>query len=544
MSEPEADLVAGRQAEGTAFVRGAAVLAAASLLSRAIGAIYRIPLYAVIGSQGFGLFQMAYPIYNVVLTVSALGVNVAVSRLVAERLAVRDSVGARQVFQTATLMLGVGGLGFAILLLAAARPLSVYVARDPRSFLSFAAIAPAVVFVALESAVRGLFQGFQIMTPTAVSQVVEQLVRVATMFALALLLLPYGVSAAAAGAAFGAVSGGLVGFAYLLWRYRQERERLWGTAPPSGITRARRAVAWDILELSLPISLAGAFMPLISMLDLVLVPARLAAAGFTAHTVTALYGDLTGAAIPLVYLPAVVTWALALSLVPAIAQARANNQLEQVRTRAAAGTRLTVLLTLPAAVGLWVLARPLAVGLYHNPAVAAPLAAMAPAALFFSLQQVTSAVLQGLGRQSLPVRHLAVATVAKVVLGWVLIGTPSIGIRGAAYSTVAALALAASLNLWQVDRLTSGRLAFLRGLGRPALAAAVMGAAAAGTYGALLVTTGHHLASLAAAVLAGALVYLVILALVGGLHRRDLELVPGIGGRLADLLIRLRLLRD
>ncbi|HHV61939.1 MAG TPA: oligosaccharide flippase family protein, partial [Firmicutes bacterium] len=201
------------------FVRGAAILAVAGLANRVVGAISRIVLPAMIGDEGMGLFQMAYPIYSMFLVFSTAGVPVAVSKLVAEQAARGNRRGTHHILKIATSILAFTGIFSTAVLFMAAGYLSRVVLKDPRAVYSIYATAPAVLILSVMSGFRGYFQGLQRMETSAVSQIGEQLVRVFFMIGLAYVLLPRGIEYSAAGAAFGAVAGGVAGFAILLVAY-------------------------------------------------------------------------------------------------------------------------------------------------------------------------------------------------------------------------------------------------------------------------------------------------------------------------------------
>ena len=193
------------------FIRGAAILAVAGVIVRFIGAAMRIILAALMGDEGIGLYQMAYPIYSSLLAISTAGIPVAVSKLVSENIALKDFREAMRVFRIALSILSMSGLAIALALLLSAEFLAVNVIEEPRAVYPLLAIAPAIFFVTVMSALRGFFQGQQKMLPTAASQFVEQIGRVVVSLVLTVVLLPVGLEFAAAGAAFGAVVGGVVG---------------------------------------------------------------------------------------------------------------------------------------------------------------------------------------------------------------------------------------------------------------------------------------------------------------------------------------------
>ncbi|MGE5561124.1 MAG: putative polysaccharide biosynthesis protein [Chloroflexota bacterium] len=523
------------------FLSEAFILAVAGLISRVLGAIYRVPLTRLIGQEGLGLYQLAYPIYVTILQVSTSGINIAISKLVAERVALKNIRGARRVFETALIMLAVIGAAGALLLFLAAGPISANLHRDSRSYFAIIALAPAIFFVALMATFRGFFQGFSRFTPTALSQVTEQLMRVFTALTLGYLLLPRGVEYAAAGASFGASAGAFLGLSLMVLLFFRGGRKLLRQPGAEYGTERRRYLAKRILALSIPISLAAIVLPLMTFIDSVVVPLRLSALGLTAERVTALYGQLTGMAMPVINMPTVVTFAFGLSLVPAVSTAFAYRDLAKVRQEAAQGARMTVLLTMPAVAGLFVLATPIMKLLYDVPEAGRVLAAVAPGLLFLALQQTTSGVLQGLGRTDLPVRHLMVGALTKTAVTCVLTAMPRFGITGAAIGSVTGFLVAASLNIASVVALVGFDFRLGEMVLKPAVAITGMGISVRGFYFLTVDRLGNDLATLAA-IGVGVLAYLALMLVIRGFKRRDFEIVPRFGDRLADRLQRIGLI--
>jgi len=528
-------------------------LTAAGLISRLLGAGYRLPLASFLGDEGIGLYQMAYPIYTTILSLSTAGIPVAISKLVAEKMADGDKPGAYRVFRISLFILTVVGLVSSIALLLGAHYLAQHILRDPRAYYAVVGVAPAIFIVSVMSAFRGFFQGFQTMLPTAVSQVIEQIVRVATVFGLAIYLLPRGIEYAAGGATFGAVTGALASLFFLLivyWPWRRWFARLPGRTVPAA-EESSGQIIYRIVTLAVPISLGALVLPLMQTLDTVIVPSRLQIAGFNVNDATALFGQLTGMATPLINLPSILTVALATSLVPAISEALALRNYQAAQRRTYTGIRITLLLFLPAMAGLYLLADEICFMLYKNAAAGIPLAILAIGGVFLGLQQTTSGILQGTGRTILPVRNLLVGAVGKVIVSYVLTGIPSLGIRGAAIGTVTGFLLASSLNLYEAKRHIRFTADWREMLLRPLLAVGSMALAVRPVYGVFFELAGAYGFSLrlqvAAAVLpaiaVSALVYGVALLLVGGVTSEDLALFGTGQGRIWDLLRRIGLLR-
>ena len=504
-----------------AFWQGTGLLLLGGVLSRVLG-LYRLLLPRLLGPEGVGLYHMAYPAYALTLAIATGGLPVAVSRLVARSAARGAHREAQRILQVATVVLLLLGLLGGAALLAAAPWLAVHVAKDARAAFAIAAIAPAVALVAVMSALRGYFQGYQEMAPTAISQVVEQLARVAAIIGLAVILRPLGVAFGAAGAAGAAGIGALAGVLVLLALRRARRL-------PRGGARGMpaRRILTELLGLALPITVTGLGVPVMQLLDLAVVPAALEQGGYAAGRRTGAYGVLSGYAMPLVALPAIISGAIAVALVPAVAAATAQRDHAgaQALTRDALAAAWRWLL--PAAVGLFLLGGPI-VRLFFGSAAAAPsLAALAPSALLFGLGQVAAAGLQGYGYTWRPLVHLALATAVKLVLSILLVA--NMGIVGAGLATSAAYFVWTSLNLVALGRLTR----------QPALGRwALPPVAAASGMSLILRLLGTPVGGLQTliAVAAGATAYVLLLGLAGGFGPGEREALRGISLRARSML--------
>ena len=522
---------------GRRFLQGALILTVAGVVVKIIGSLNWIFLSWVLGGEGIGIYQIAFPLYLLALSISDAGIPVAVSILTAERAALQDYRGAQRVFRLSFLLLAVTGFALSLLLYFGADWLIGHrVIRDARAYYSIIALAPAIFLVTLLSSFRGYLQGWQMMTPTAVSQIVEQLLRVFTMLVFAHYLLPRGLEYAAGGASMGAGVGALGALGVLVWYYcrlqRKLHEKMQLTPVPAESMElvSSRKLLGRIAALALPVSLSSLMLPVVANLDLFIVPLRLEAAGFTVGQATERFGYLTGMAVPLVNLATIVTASLAISLVPAISHAKSLNDSREVMYRTAGAMRLANLTTVPFTVLLCLLAEPVVNMIYHAPGAAGVTQVMAGGIFLLGLHQVTTGVLQGLGRTSIPVINMGLAAVVKVALNWVLTAIPSLGIQGAGLATLADLGVAAGLNLYFVYRYT-GYCFPCGDLLKNVLAAAVMGIFVHFAYGPLLGVLGIHFIAVALVSRAGGLIYIAAMLATGGLIRRDLARIPFIGPR-------------
>lgn len=514
------------------FLKGTLILTISSIVVKVIGAMNWILLSRVLGGEGIGLYQMGFPIYLMAITVSSAGIPVAISIITAEKVAQNDFRGAERVFRVTLRLLFVTGLVFSMALFFGAQKLIDWkFIRDARAFYSIIALAPAVFFVTFLASFRGYLQGWQIMTPTACSEITEQLVRVVTMLFFASYFLPRGLAAAAGGASMGAGAGAFCALLVLLFFYHRLKKDLKAKRElqnPAVVQETSSSIISRLLKLALPVSLTSLMLPIVANLDLLIVPQRLEVAGFDVRHATELFGYLTGMAVPLVNLSTIFTAALAISLVPAISEARALGWQENIRHKTSVAFRVAMIVTFPCFMGLFCLAEKVAGLIYNAPGAAPAIQAMSIGIVLLGMHQVSTAVLQGMGRTSIPVVNMIVACVAKVCLNWTLTAIPWLGIRGSAMATVADFGVAALINMYFVYKLTGYKLD-ASGVIKPLAAAGVMGIA---VQGILYTASGFGGWVLMLCMAVAVIVYTLVLTAIGGLTKEDLESLPYLGNRI------------
>ena len=309
--------------------------------------------------------------------------------------------------------------------------------RDSRAYMSVVALAPTVFFVTFLAASRGYLQGWQRMTPTAVSQIVEQIFRVITMVVLADLLLPWGLDYAAAGASLGALAGAVTGLIVLVYfhiKLNRDIDAKYGTnlqPTPQTKNESTFSIIRRMFKLALPVSAASIMLPVVSNLDLMIVPQRLEVAGYSVRQATELFGYLNGMAVPLVNLATILTASLAVSIVPAISEARALKDTARIYRQTAAAVRISNFVCFPAFVIIFFLATPISSLIYNAPGAGPAVMISAVSIILLGLHQVSTGVLQGLGHTTIPMVNMILAAAAKVALNWTLTAIPEFGIMGA-----------------------------------------------------------------------------------------------------------------
>lgn len=273
------------------FMKGAAILAVAAFITKLLGAIYKIPYQNITGNEGMFVYQQVYPLYSTLLTVATAGFPIAVSKLVSERLAWGDEEGAQRIFRVTSVILSLSGLVMFFLLYGGAPVVAGWMGSRELLTLPIQAVSTALLVVPIMSVIRGYFQGRHNMTPTAVSQVVEQGVRVVTILTLAWWFTAegYGVVFAGTGAVFGAFTGAVAGLLVLLFYWHRSRKRM-DKIPSSHSSVSRespRNLVRRLVVLSIPISLGALVLPLFSLADSFTVANLLKAGGWRCLSVRA-----------------------------------------------------------------------------------------------------------------------------------------------------------------------------------------------------------------------------------------------------------------
>ena len=462
------------------FAAGAATLAAAGVVVKIIGACYRIPMTNIIGDQGIALYQYAYPIYGTLLALSTAGIPAAVSKLVSEHISRGEPERAQRVFRVSLALLAIVGLISAAALFGFAPLVAAWVG-DPLACLPIRAISPALFFVAVLSAYRGYYQGQERMTPTAVTQIVEQAGKLVMGLWLAYMMRDRGVAYAAAGAILGVTLAEAIAMVMVLGMGAASRRQ----SAVCVDKEPARSVIGRLLPVALPMMLGAVMMPLVGVIDSFVVNHRLLDTGLPAEEARSLYGLLTGPVNTLVNMPSVVPLALAMALVPAIAQACARGAWSAVCNKTRLALKITLTISLPAAVALAVMAEPIMALLYGGLTAEKQLQAArllqvsAPSVVALAIVQTLSGTLQGMGKVKAPVAALGAGAAAKIVVTHILTGIPALNITGACIGTVVCYSIAAVIDLYWASRSLGHALNGMRLLARPAAASCAMGVALA-----------------------------------------------------------------
>lgn len=544
------------------FVTGAAILAVAGLIVKILGAVYRIPLNNLIGTDGMSFYAVAYPYYSWLLVISSAGLPAAISKLVSEHVTRGDHRAAHRVFKVAFKVLFVIGVITTLLMLVLADPLAKLSGLSGAS-LSFTALAPSLFFVSIMCAYRGYLQGLQQMTGTALSQITEQLVKLIAGLFFANMLLSKGPEYAAQGALLGVTVSEVAGLIVIALFYYKKKtnglDRLIKSSPASA-RESESSVIRALAAMAIPITLGASIMPLTGIADSALILNALKnssnalnwakdsgvvteidlsqTAAYVESWAKSAYSIFRSYVTTIINMPAVLTSALAMSLVPAMSSFIAAGKKKAAKRAAITGMKLSLIIGAPCAVGLFVLSKPILMLLYSssldNPGkiemASTIMRISAIGVLFLSVVQSLTGTIQGIGRPKVPVFNLIIGGVVKILS--MLILMRFMNIYGAAVSTVLCYAVAATLDTVWLIRKMKLRISIFDVFIKPIASSVIMGVYAAFVYDAL--ESHGNIATLASIAVAVG-IYAALVVLLKMFSRSDLDFIPG-GNKLAKIL--------
>lgn len=525
----------------------AGILAMASMIVRVIGLLYRAPLTAIIGDEGNGYYGTAYNIYTIILMVSSYSMPSAISKLMAQKLAVGEYRNANRVFRCALtygVLVGLVGSG---LLFFGARFLVPDVA-----VCVLQVFAPTVFLFGILGSMRGYFQARGSMVPTSVSQILEQLANAVVSIAAAWLLMQTAVGAdptrraqlGAMGSALGTGAGVLIALLFMVFCFRRSKEgrKAEILSDVTGKEEKYRIFLRDTVLVITPFMLSGVIMNLTTSLNQTIYMRMLIdlkGAGETATTT--LYGIFSNKAVVISNIPISIATAVSSAIIPGISAAYARRDETGARRQVGNAIRITSIIAIPSAVGLAVLARPITMLMFPQmeslELASSLLSLLAVTVIFYSISTITNAALQSIGRMNLPLVSAGIALVVQTVVLVLLLRFTDLDVRALVLVSILYSVMIFAVNQYYLRRFLGIRQDVRRDYLQPLVCAALMGAAAKAVY--YLVSMAaepvenlpkgfyfRNLAATAAALLAAVLVYGYTMVRSGTIRRKDLLSMP------------------
>lgn len=543
----------------TNFLAQGTILVIASFVAKAIGMIYRIPLTHILGDDGNGYYSTANEIYTIILMISSFSLPLAVSRLVAEREYAGEVKNSYKVLICSLRFASVTGGILSILTFLLGGVITKYVMGVELASYALRVLAPAIFLFALTGVLRGFFQGHGTMVPTAVSQIIEQIINAIVSVAGAYVMLQYGLklgekkgdaelgtALAAAGGTFGTVASVGVALLFMIVIYLGYRNGFKRRMKKDKTRRREsdRAIYRAITYTILPIVLSTLVYNISTIIDQGVFNHILAGMGFTQKQYATVWGIYSGKFRVLMNVPLSIASCLAPSVVPALTEAMANNDLREAGLRTRDTIRYTMVFTIPCAVGMAALTRPIMMMLYgNNDSLALAAGIMQSGALLtvlLALSTLTTGILQGLGEMQAPLVHAA--TAVAIHLGFLVLFVVKFkwNIYGVVYANIIFGLIICLLNARSIRKKLHYRQEIKKTFLVPVIAAGVMGIAAYLVHRVFNLFAGNTISTILA-VCVGAVVYGICLVKLGGILEREIRRLPK-GDLLADLLIRLNIL--
>ena len=518
------------------LIGGISVLGIAGLICKMVGVLYRIPLANMIGGQGLGLYQQVMPAYNLLLTITSAGIPVAISRLVSHHVTLGEYGNARGIFRTALNLLLVLGIITTAVLLLLSKTIAAQVGT-PEGYLSYMCIAPSLFFVCVMSAYRGYMQGMRHMMPTAVSQLIEQVGKVAV--ALPFASIGYARGGWPMGSAGALLGTSLAECAAMLYIIIRSRFLNIPPASPEEKDISRRTMAKRIIMISIPITLGACIVPLASTIDSVMLKNLMLGTGIAADDASIRYGIYSGMVITMINVPTALAMAMSTNLVPSIAAGLARGDRNSVAREAFTGLRIASVIGFPCSIGMSLLSKPIIFLCYGDSPKytfeqlmlgGSLLEFSAMTIILFTMVQATSGILQGAGKQKIPMLTLIAGVLCKITLNLLLVSRPDINIHGAPIASLACYTISMIPNLYYSCKYTGCRFSVKDIILRPLGASALMGGSVWAVYHFLFGGDAclHHSGFAArclpviVSIVVGMIVYLISAFLFGAVRKEDI----------------------
>ncbi len=514
------------------FFSGVLILTVSNLIIKVIGLLFKIPMNHIVGDEGMGYYNSAYTFYTYLYMVSTAGLPTAISIMVSDSRAKCQFKQVKNIYKVAmALFVAIGILGTCIMVFGADAMSSAIGAENTK--YSMLAIAPTLFLICISSALRGYFQGYQQMVPTAISQLIEAVCKLGMGIAFAFYAINngYPIYIVAAYAALGLTIGVGLGmmflvFAKLLFKEQNyDAEYLIGRQEDES-TLPRKTLLKKLFMIALPITVSASVMSLTNLIDTAIVQRLLQMTGLTQVAATELYGNYTSLAVPMFNLPPVLIYPISYSIVPLISAARQKGDTQRCKLVMESSMRVAMLIGIPCGLGMAVLAKPILSLFYKASSVelAAPLLTLlAPSTAFICILSVTNAILQSNGFERKPLISMLIGALVKIVTNFFLI--QHIGMKGTPVSTFLCYLTVTLLNLYFINKYV-GVMPKLSGLfGKPLFASILCAVTAYFSYTFLYSVFPSKL-TVVPAILLAFIVYFITIFLIRGVSGDDIKMLP------------------
>lgn len=538
------------------FIVQGGILALTGVLVRMLGLLKRIPLTYIIGDVGNSYFSAAYEIYGVVYTISAYGIPLSVSKLVAARVSKGQYRNADKIFKCSLIFATLSGLIASILVFVFADSLS-RLAHEPMSYMALRSLAPTLFFVAIMGVFRGYFQGIGSMVPTAISQLIEQIVVIIVSLSSAYFLTikgekvglllhnpNYKAAYGAKGATIGFVAGSMAALFFFIMLYRAYKKKLNKQIyrDPSHIIEGTADVFKTLILTIVPVVLSSTVNNISNFVDLFLHNFIMDLKGLDAVK-TVNWGIYTGKYSVLIMVPIALGTAMGASSVPTISGLMKKEAYADASSKIGSVIRVTMMISIPCAAGFIALAPSLMWTLFSstNPIASNLLRIGSIGVIFFSFSNLTNSILQGMNRLSKPVKHGIIALILHVTILISLLYLTDLNIYAVALSNNFFSLFVCAMNLYTISKDLDYRQELNYTFIRPGICALLMGISVF-FIDKLFTINGYSRSRTILSILIGIIIYFLLMIVTKSIRKEELQTIPG-GTRLYLLLNKLKLMK-
>lgn len=515
-------------------MQGVLAIMFSQVLIKILGLAYKLYLTNRdgFGDEGNAIYGAGFQIYALLLTLSSIGVPTAISKMVSEKTAIGDYRGAHRIFKIAFATFAfIGFMGTLILFLGASY-ISTNVLQIPEAEYTLIALSPSIFFVAIASVIRGYFNGMQNLSITAKSQTFEQVFKtVFTIMVVELIAIASGINTTlmAAGANLATTLAVLVSFLYLFKYYNRNKKEIWKQTNKDSIQNTKnesaKKVVKNILAVSIPISLSSIISAINKNIDAITVVRGLKTF-LTESAAKVQYGILSGKVDTLIGLPLSFNIAFATALVPAVSSSIAKGDKGTITKRVSFSLLVTMLIGLPCTIGLCVFSDPILRLLFPNAPEGALILQIASFTILFTvLAQTINGALQGLGKIFIPAVALGTGVLVKLILNLVLVPIPSIGVNGAAFSSVVCHIISFTIGFYVLRKSIKLDLGFMKFVFKPILATFIMSVCSYVIYMKLSLLMVEQMATIIA-LISAVIIYLLAIIVLKIFTKEDINMLP------------------
>lgn len=538
------------------FIVQGGILAAAGVISRFIGLIYRVPMQRIVGDAGMGYYSAAFQIYSIMLLISSYSLPVAVSKLIAANIGRGQYKNAKRIFKCSLLFAIITGGSTCVFVFFGADFLAGTLMNLPKSAVALRVLAPTLLVVAVMGVIRGYFQGMGTMMPTATSQLIEQVINAIVSVSAALYLFGYGSKVAlllrdneyasaygAAGGTMGTSAGAFAGLLVLIaiYLYKKREFNYEVRHDPNKLTESNAQVFIALVLTVLPVILSTTIYNISDTLDQGIFNYVMDAKGMGAIKAEH-WGIYSTKYKVLTNVPVALASAVCSSMMPSLTACMGSGDTKLAKRKISLAMRFTMILAIPCAVGLAVLGKPIIGMLFHGevelPAMLLKIGSIA--VVFYSMSTLSNGVLQGIDKMNVPVRNAAIALVIHLAILYVALDRFNLGLYGVVIACVSFALIMCVLNWLSIRRYLHYKQEIVRTFVIPFISSAIMGVVCY-LLNMVLIRYLGAMMSVGISILGGIVVYFITLIKFGGVREKEIRSFPG-GNIIASIAKLFRLL--